>query len=119
MKKMKKFLVFLLVVTMIALPFITVNAEQCIHEQRYWNSDLITTYQFYSELACYETKYYEIECKICGATWESGRIYTYINHNWVHEDLGHVPNEAKHDYRHTCTQCLYSYDTRESCDLIH
>jgi hypothetical protein len=119
MKKMKKFLVFLLVITMVALPFITVNAEQCIHEQRYWDTYRIATYQYIDGFNCLETSYYEIECKICGATWTTTPYPDYISHNWVHEDLGHVPNEAKHDYRHTCTQCLYSFDTREFCGLIH
>lgn len=119
MKKIKKFPVFLLVITMAVLPVIAVNAEQCVHEMQYWDYYLITTYQYYGELDCYETEYYEIECKICGATWESGHTYSCINHNWVHEDLGYVPNEAKHDYRHACTQCLYSFDTKEFCGLIH
>ncbi len=55
---------------------------------------------------------------ICGETWEI-ESYRMTSHNWVCEDLGHIPGETLHRYRNTCTQCGYSIITDEFCSLLH
>ncbi|MDD4502904.1 MAG: hypothetical protein PHN87_07470 [Clostridia bacterium] len=118
MKKSKKLVLCILIVALITLSSITAYAAMCSHGQEYWDINETKTYQYIDPGICYETTHWDIECRICGETWEI-ESYRMTSHNWICEDLGHIPGETLHRYRNTCTQCGYSIITDEFCSLLH
>ncbi|NLV33766.1 MAG: hypothetical protein GXY21_04400 [Clostridiaceae bacterium] len=119
MKKTNKLVLCILIIALITLSSITAYAAMCSHGWEYWEvMDVDYDYEYIDSGVCYATITTYVECKICGTTGEL-MSYGINSHEWVREDLGHIPGTNMHRFNNTCNNCGYSFITEDFCSIPH
>ncbi|NLF36295.1 MAG: hypothetical protein GX584_03985 [Clostridiaceae bacterium] len=118
MKKLQRIGICIITIAVV-LGLASIAYAACSHDSYYWDVNQTVSYVYSGPNACFETTYWDIECKICGECWETVVATAIVAHNWFREDLGHIPGQPLHRYRTTCSQCGYSVITEEFCPLTH
>ncbi len=118
MKKQQRICLTTIIIA-IVLGLASIASAACSHDSYYWERSERASYTYYGYEACYETIYWDYECKICGEMWTVVAGTDILEHDWNRIDLGHIVGEPLHKFETACSQCGYSIVTEEFCPLTH